>query len=40
MSTVFYYMTGIFPVNWKESLVTPIEKVNNTNKCEEFGNGG
>ena len=28
--------TGIFPDNWKESMVTPIENVKNTNKCEEY----
>ena len=28
--------TGIFPDNWKESMVTPIEKIKNTNKCEQF----
>lgn len=28
--------SGIFPENWKESMVTPIEKVVNTNKCEEY----
>ena len=28
--------TGIFPDNWKESMVTPIEKIKNTNKCEEY----
>ena len=28
--------TGIFPENWKESLVTSIEKIKNSNKCGEF----
>lgn len=28
--------TGVFPENWKTSMVTPIEKIANTNKCEEF----
>ena len=28
--------TGIFPEAWKDSLVTPVEKILNTNKCEEF----
>ena len=28
--------TGIFPDNWRESLVTPIEKIRNSNKCDEF----
>ena len=28
--------TGIFPDNWKKSMLTPIEKIKNTNKCEEF----
>ena len=27
-------MTGVFPSNWKESMVLPIEKVQNTVKCE------
>ena len=27
---------GIFPDNWKESLVTSIEKIRNTSKCDEF----
>ena len=40
MSIFFSYMTGIFPDNWKESLVIPIEKIKNTNKYEELGNGG
>ena len=28
--------TGIFPENWKTSMIIPIEKVSRTNKCEEF----
>ena len=28
--------TGIFPDNWKESMVTPIEKIKSANKCEEY----
>ena len=28
--------TGIFPENWKRSMITPIEKVPKTRKCEEF----
>lgn len=28
--------SGVFPENWKESMVTPIEKVAKTRKCEEF----
>lgn len=28
--------TGVFPENWKYSMITPIEKINKTNKCEEF----
>ena len=28
--------TGIFPDNWKESMVTPIEKIKNINKCEDY----
>ena len=28
--------TGSFPNNWKESIITPIEKVKNTIKCEDF----
>lgn len=28
--------TGVFPDSWKHSMVTPIEKVAKTNKCEEF----
>lgn len=28
--------TGEFPENWKETMVTPIEKVAKTNKCEEY----
>lgn len=28
--------TGIFPESWKVSMVSPIEKVPKTNKCEEF----
>ncbi|XP_055371969.1 uncharacterized protein LOC129605958 [Condylostylus longicornis] len=27
---------GVYPEIWKESLVIPIEKVKNTNKCTEF----
>ena len=27
---------GIFPDNWEESMVTRIEKIKNTNKCEEY----
>lgn len=27
---------GIFPENWKQTMVTPIEKIPKTNKCEEF----
>lgn len=28
--------TGVFPENWKTSIITPIEKVSKTNRCEEF----
>lgn len=28
--------TGVFPDSWKYSMVTPIEKIAKTNKCEEF----
>lgn len=28
--------TGVFPNNWKESMVFPIQKVKNTLKCEEY----
>ena len=28
--------TGILPENWKTSMITPIEKISRTNKCEEF----
>ena len=28
--------TGIFPDNYKESMITAIEKIKNTNECEEF----
>lgn len=27
---------GVFPQQWKETIVVPIEKVKNTKKCEEF----
>ncbi|XP_030752260.1 uncharacterized protein LOC115879515 [Sitophilus oryzae] len=27
---------GCFPKEWKTSMIIPIEKVNNTNKCDEF----
>lgn len=29
-------MSGVFPTSWKESMITPIEKVAKTKKCEEF----
>ena len=28
--------TGIFPENWRESMVTSVEKIKNTLKCEEY----
>ena len=28
--------TGIFPEDWKESMVIPVEKIRNTIKCEEY----
>ena len=28
--------TGIFAENWTESVVTPIEKIRNAFKCEEY----
>ena len=28
--------TGVFPETWKDAMVTPVEKIKNTNKCEEF----
>lgn len=28
--------TGIFPDNWKETTITPIQKVHKTKRCEEF----
>ena len=28
--------TGIFPDDWRESMVTPVEKIGNTIKCEEY----
>lgn len=28
--------TGKFPESWKESLIVPVEKVSNSNKCEDF----
>lgn len=27
---------GVFPASWKTSMITPIEKVSKTKKCEEF----
>lgn len=27
---------GVFPDQWKLSMITPIPKVNNTNKCDQF----
>ena len=27
-------MTRIFPEDWRESMVTPVEKIRNTIKCE------
>lgn len=30
------FRTGIFPENWKTSMITPIEKISKTKKCEEF----
>ena len=28
--------TGIFPENWKKSMITPTEKVSKARKCQEF----
>ena len=28
--------TGTFSENWKELMVTPVEKIKNTIKCEEY----
>lgn len=28
--------TGTFPENWKVTMITPIEKIANTKKCDEF----
>ena len=28
--------TGILPEDWMESMITPVEKVRNTIKCEEY----
>lgn len=28
--------TGVFPEKWKESVITPVQKVEKTKKCEEY----
>ena len=28
--------TGIFPEDWRESMITPVEKIRNIIKCEEY----
>ena len=28
--------TGVFPENWKTAMVTPMEKVAKTKRCDEY----